>query len=87
MEKCSFRDSDMELPIIEGVIGSRYGGPGQKYGEYKPTYQYGHCRALKTPVAGNPHRLIHIRYMAPATTGHRLLIIRIIPSVGSHCLR
>jgi hypothetical protein len=38
MEKCSFRDSDMELPIIEGVIGSRYGGPGQKYGDYKGIY-------------------------------------------------
>jgi hypothetical protein len=59
----------------ERFLKSSYEGPGQKYGEYRAPYQYGHCRAPKTPVAGNPHRLIHIRYMAPVTTGHRSLII------------
>ena len=29
-----------------------YGGPGQKSQEYRAPYQYGHCRALKIPVAG-----------------------------------
>jgi hypothetical protein len=56
----------------------RYEGPGQKYGEYRAPYQYGHRRALKTPVAGYPSRFIHIRDKAPVTTGHRLLIVRII---------
>jgi hypothetical protein len=28
-----------------------YEGPGQKYREYRAPYQYGHCRALKSPVA------------------------------------
>ena len=61
---------------------------GQKYGEYRAPYQYGHRRALKTPVAGNPHGLIHIRYMGPPTTGHRSLIIRIIAYYfGDHSLK
>jgi hypothetical protein len=38
----------------------------------------GHRRALKTPVAGYPHRFIHIRDKAPVTTGHGSLIVRII---------
>jgi hypothetical protein len=61
-----------------------YEGPGQKYRDYRAPYQFDHCRALKTPVAGNPYRLIHIRYMAPATTGHRSLIMRIIVYHFSH---
>ena len=64
-----------------------YEGPGQKYGEYRAPYQYGHCRALKTPVAGYPHRCIHIRDTAPVTTGHGSLIVQIIAyNFGDHSL-
>jgi hypothetical protein len=55
-----------------------YEGLGQKYKEYRAPYQYGHCRALKSLVVGYPHRFIHIRYIAPVTTGHASLIVRII---------
>ena len=66
------------LAVAEPPIRPGYGGPGQKYGEYRAPYQYGHCRALKTPVAGYPRRFIQIRDKAPVTTGHGSLIIRII---------
>jgi hypothetical protein len=74
--------------MLSIYILKEYEGPGQKYREYKAPYQYSHCRALKTPMAGSPHRLIHIRYTAPATTGHRSLIIRIIAyHFGDHSLK
>ena len=61
---------------------------GQKYGEYRAPYQYGHRRALKTPVAGYPRRFIHIRDKAPVTTGHGSLIVRIIAyHFGDHSLK
>ena len=53
-------------------------GPGQKYGEYRAPYEYGHCKVLKTPVAGYPRRFIHKRDKAPVTTGYKSLIVRII---------
>jgi hypothetical protein len=61
-----------------------YEGPGQKYGEYRATYQYGHCRALKSPVAGYSRRFIHIRDKAPVTTGHGSLIAY---RFGDHSLK
>jgi hypothetical protein len=45
-----------------------YEGPGQKYGEYRAPYEYGHCKVLKTPVAGYPRRFIHMRDKAPITS-------------------
>ena len=64
--------------VTEPRITLKYEGPGQKYREYRAPYQYGHCRALKSPVAGYPRHFIYIRDKAPATTGHRSLIVRII---------
>jgi hypothetical protein len=42
----------MSLPgDIPVSLDKCYEGPGQKYGEYRVPYLYGHCRAPKSPVA------------------------------------
>jgi hypothetical protein len=66
------------------LYACHYKGPGQKYREYRAPYQYGQCRALKSPVRGYPHRFIHLRDKAPVTTGHGSLKAH---HFGNHSLK
>jgi hypothetical protein len=66
-----------------------YEGPGQKSLDYKVPYQYGHCRALKAPVA--PRSLSSPVFLANDYRNSTLqsiqLVIRALQLQGLHSVR